>query len=79
MPGRWAQDTGRRRAAGIPDGLQAATKPHLAIAQVRRLAAAGLPARWTAFDEVYGRSGKLREACERAGLAYVAIIRATSR
>ena len=36
--------------------------------------AAGLPARWAAFDEVYGRSGKLRQACEDAGLAYVAII-----
>ena len=36
--------------------------------------AAGLPIRWAAFDEVYARSGKLREACEKAGLAYVAII-----
>ena len=36
--------------------------------------AAGLPARRAAFDEVYGRSGKLRQACEDAGLAYVAII-----
>ena len=43
MPERWAQDAGRRRAVGIPDGLQAATKPQLAIAEVRRLAAAGLP------------------------------------
>jgi SRSO17 transposase len=74
MPGRWAKDPERRRAAGIPDDLQAATKPQLAIAQVRRLAAAGLPARWAAFDEVYGRSGKLRAACEKAGLAYAAII-----
>jgi hypothetical protein len=38
------------------------------------LAAARLPARWAAIDEVYGRSGKLRRACERAGLAYVAVI-----
>jgi SRSO17 transposase len=74
MPERWAQDTARRRAAGIPDDLEAATKPQLAIGQVQRLVAAGLPARWAAFDEVYGRSGRLREACEKAGLAYVAII-----
>lgn len=37
-----------------------ATKPELAIGQVRRLAAAGMPVGWAAFDEVYTRSGKLR-------------------
>ncbi len=74
MPERWAGDLPRRRAAGIPAGLAFATKPKLAIGQVRRLAAAGLPARWVAADEVYGRSGELRAACEAAGLAYVLII-----
>lgn len=74
MPRRWAQDPGRRHAAGIPGDLAMKTKPELAIAQLRRLVTAGLPARWAAFDEVYGRSGELREACEQAGLAYVAII-----
>jgi SRSO17 transposase len=74
MPKRWAGDLPRRRAAGIPAGLAFTTKPHLAIGQVRRLAAAGLPARWVAADEVYGRSGELRAACEAAGLAYVLII-----
>jgi hypothetical protein len=42
--------------------------------QLARLTAAGLPARWTAFDEVYGRSEDLRKQAPRAGLAYVAII-----
>ena len=74
MPGRWAKDARRRRAAGIPDGLAMKTKPRLAEDHLERLLKAGLPARWAAFDEVYGRSGGLREACERAGLAYVAII-----
>ena len=74
MPERWASDLPRRRAAGIPAGQQFATKPQLAMGQLERLAAAGLPAAWAAFDEVYGRSEKLRKACARAGLAYVAII-----
>jgi len=74
MPRRWADDLPRRRAAGIPDDLAFATKPDLAIGQVQRLRAAGLALMWAAFDEVYGRSGKLREACRGAGLAYVAII-----
>jgi len=38
------------------------------------MAAAGLPARWVAADEVYGRPGEPRAACEAAGLAYVLII-----
>ena len=73
MPGRWADDLPRRRAAGIPDDLEFATKPQLAMNQLDRLTAAGLPARWAAFDEVYGRSEKLREKAAKAGLAYVAI------
>jgi hypothetical protein len=74
MPDRWAQDPQRRHTAGIPDSLAAATKPELATAQVSRLVKAGLPIRWAAFDEVCTRSGKLRGACEEAGLAYVGII-----
>jgi SRSO17 transposase len=32
---------------------------------------AGVPFAWVACDEVYGRSSKLREACEKAGKGYV--------
>ena len=74
MPGRWEKDLARRRAAGIPRGLDRTTKPQLAIGQLERLLKAGLPARWAAFDEVYGRSSALRGACEAAGLPYVAVI-----
>lgn len=75
MPDRWAKDPGRRRAARIPGDLVMTTKPDLAVAQLGRLIAAGLPVGWAAFDEVYTRSGKLRETCETAGLAYAGIIR----
>jgi SRSO17 transposase len=74
MPDRWARDMPRRRSAGIPDDLQFATKPQLAEQQLGRLLAAGLPARWAAFDEVYGRSEELRKKAAKAGLSYVAII-----
>ena len=73
-PRRWETDLARRRAAGIPRGLDRKTKPQLAEDQLERLLKAGLPARWAAFDEVYGRSSALRGACEAAGLAYVAVI-----
>jgi SRSO17 transposase len=74
MPDRWARDMPRRRAAGIPGDLQFATKPQLAVNQLDRLLAAGLPARWVAFDEVYGRSEDLRKKAAKAGLSYAAII-----
>ena len=69
---------GRRTAAapgrGNPDKLERKTKPQLAIGQIGRLLAAGLPARWAAFDEVYGPSGELRRFCESGSLAYVAVV-----
>ena len=70
----WAKDPERREKAGIPAGLRFATKPELAIAQVRKLAALGLRFFWVAADEVYGRSGDFRDACRDLGLSYVAII-----
>ena len=74
LPDRWARDLPRRRAAGLPADLEFATKPQLAMGQLGRLAAAGMPIRWVAFDEVYGRSEELRKKAAKAGLAYVAII-----
>jgi len=60
MPRSWADDPRRRAKARIPGKLAFATKPELAIAQVKRLMAAGVRAMWAAADEVYGRSGEFR-------------------
>ena len=48
MPGCWATDPQRRKKAGIPEKLAFATKPELAIAQAKRLMAAGLRVTWAA-------------------------------
>ena len=74
MPDCWARDPARRRKAGIPEQLAFATKPQLAIAQVKRLMAAGLRVTWAAADEVYGRCGEFRETLRALSLAYVVII-----
>ena len=74
LPKRWADNPARRAAAAVPDELPMQTKPQLAIAQLARLMASGLPIRWVAFDEVYGRSSALRQACEDHHLPYVAIV-----
>ena len=44
MFGRWAKNTERRHAAGIPDGMKRKTKPRLAEDQLERLRKAGLRA-----------------------------------
>jgi len=74
MPDCWAGDPERRKKAGIPEGLAFATKPELAIAQVKRLMASGVRVLWAAADEVYGRSSDFRDALRGLGLAYVVII-----
>ena len=74
MPDCWAKDPQRRAKAGIPEELAFATKPELAIAQVKRLMAAGIRAMWAAADEVYGRCGEFRAARRALSLAYVVII-----
>ncbi len=74
MPECWAKDPQRRRKAGIPEDLAFATKPELAIEQLKRLMAAGVRAMWAAADEVYGRCGAFRDACRALSLAYVVII-----
>src|SRR6266496_4554779 len=74
MPDCWATDPQRRKKAGIPGKLEFATKPELAIAQLKRLAASGLRVCWVAADEVYGRCGAFRDACRALSLSYVAIV-----
>jgi len=74
LPKRWADDPARRQRATVPEEPALRTKPQLAIDQVKRLVTTGLPIRWVAFDEVYGRSGVLRQTCEDHRLPYVAIV-----
>lgn len=74
MPECWAKDPARRKKAGIPRGLPFATKPELAIAQVKAIIERGVRICWVAADEVYGRSGDFRAACRALLLSYVVIV-----
>jgi hypothetical protein len=47
------------------------TKTELGAQMVTGAIGSGTPFGWLAGDEVYGRSGKLRQACEDAGKGYV--------
>jgi SRSO17 transposase len=71
LPKPWCQDDKRREQAHVPDETEFTTKPALGTAMLTSAASAGVPFAWAAADEVYGRSSKLREACEKAGKGYV--------
>jgi DDE superfamily endonuclease len=74
MPECWAEDPARRKKAGIPRDLTSATKPALAIAQVKAIIEHGARICWVAADEVCGRPGDFRAACRALFLSYVVII-----
>ena len=76
LPKGWAGDRARRAEAGVPEGVEFATKIELAKSMVERAVAAGVPARWVAADSVYGSDYRFRKAAEDAGLGYVLGVRA---
>jgi len=67
----WTSDRGRCRAAGVPTGLQFATKVALAKELLARAFAAAVPACWVVADCLYGRVHHFRAWLEREGRAYV--------
>ncbi len=71
LPEEWAGDADRRRAAGVPQEVDFATKPALARRLVERVLAPGARPAWVVADAVYGGDYKLRSALEEAGQSYV--------
>jgi SRSO17 transposase len=70
LPKAWAEDSARRSAAHIPETVEFATKPRLALRMIKRAIAAGVPFAWVAADTVYG-AGEIEMALRRAGRGYV--------
>jgi SRSO17 transposase len=71
LPQEWAADAERRHAAGIPEGVEFATKPELARRMLERAFAAAVPASWVTGDEIYGDDPALRHWLEEEGRPYV--------
>ena len=72
LPKDWAEDRGRRQAAGVPEEIAFATKPQIALEQIRRAVAAGLPPGVVLMDPGYGHDAQMRTGVSAVGLAYVA-------
>ena len=71
LPRQWSGDTARRERAQVPEDVAFATKTEQGTAMVTDAIGGGVQFSWLAGDEVYGRSSKLRTACEDAGKGYV--------
>src|SRR5713101_6836194 len=74
LPQEWAADPLRRDKAGVPEPIGFATKPEIALDQIRAACAAGIPRGTVLMDAGYGSDTKLRIELTALGLAYVARI-----
>ena len=75
LPQSWAEEAGRRRAAGIPEDAEFTTKPRQAQAMIARAVAAGVPFAWFTADETYGQAKWLQAWLEERDIWYVMAIR----
>jgi len=72
LPKDWAEDRVRRDKAGVPLDIGFATKPQIALEQIRWACEAGLPRGVVLMDAAYGNDSRLRTGMTTLGLTYVA-------
>jgi SRSO17 transposase len=78
LPEAWAGDPARRAMAGVPEEVAFATKPAIALGQVRQALADGVPPGVVVTDAGYGNDTDSRDGITAAGLPYVAGILGTT-
>jgi SRSO17 transposase len=71
LPESWAHDRRRRRKAGVPDDVEFATKPSIALQQVQRLKQDGLPIAPVVADAGYGQGTDFRDQLTSWEIPYV--------
>ncbi len=71
LPKVWTQDRPRCELAAVPQEVEFATKPELAIKMITRALDAGVPTSWVTGDEVYGLHPGLRAFLQTRGMSYV--------
>jgi SRSO17 transposase len=70
LPKSWTSDPARLAATHVPESVNFATKPALAVQMIQRTLAAAVPFSWVAADAVYG-VGNVEQALRRACKGYV--------
>src|SRR3954452_24441461 len=71
LPEAWAEDPARRATAGVPEDVAFRTKPAIALEQVRRALADGVPTGVVVTGAGYGDDTDFRDGVTALGLAYV--------
>ena len=71
LPQVWAEDEARRAKTGIPEEIEFATKPQIALQQIRDLLSEGAPRHCVLADAGYGIDYAFRQGLTDQGLAYV--------
>jgi SRSO17 transposase len=75
LPKDWAGDAVRRKAGGVPESIAFATKPEIALAQMRKAIAAGVPMGVVLADAGYGDETAFRDGITQLGMYYAVGIR----
>src|SRR3954462_8590161 len=78
LPEAWAADPARRALAGVPEEVAFATKPAIALGQVRQALADGVPPGVVVTDAGYGNDPDFRDGIPGLGLPYGAGILGTT-
>jgi SRSO17 transposase len=72
LPQEWAKDANRRKKARIPKEISFKTKPEIALEQMKRALAAGVPPATALADASFGSNSGFRLGVSALGLKYVA-------
>jgi SRSO17 transposase len=78
LPQQWSEDPARCRQAGVPEAVDFATKPTLALRQIEAAVAAGYPVGTILADAAYGDEAQWRARIAELQLTYAVGIRATT-
>jgi SRSO17 transposase len=74
LPQEWAEDAARRKKARVPKAITFKTKPEIALEQIRKAYAAGVPRGVVLTDASYGSNSKFRAGISALGLKYIAAV-----
>jgi SRSO17 transposase len=79
LPREWADDPERRQLAGVPEEIGFATKPQIAITQLREARQSGAPSGVVLADAGYGNDTAFRDSIGELGLQYAVGIQSSTR
>ncbi|GJH05922.1 hypothetical protein CBA19C8_35215 [Paraburkholderia terrae] len=79
LPQEWADDPARRQQAGVPEEIDFATKPPIAITQLREARQCGGPNAVVLADAGYGNDTAFRDGVGELGLQYAVGIQSSTR